>query len=267
MGFDDRAMWRRVAVRAAQAFLERCPSSQSQTVLCCGETGFGGRARRWLARGLVAGSLWLTGMSAQASGERVVPDLRNEGQSAGKRAAIRMRIPVTLHVATHGDRTALEPRRLDRAMRRANEALRQFGIEVYVARVVLMPEGYAEIKHRRHRRALAGFAPNDGTVHVFMVNTVELGSWLRADRGVRGLHWRYRGLNRKLRNREYLVLGGDAPATTLVHELGHLFGLDHDFGQQNLMCSCRVGPKQVFTRAQGVEIRRGAAQFVSRIRG
>ena len=267
MGFDDRAMWRRVAVRAAQAFLERCPSSQSQTVVRCGETGFGGRARRWLARGLVAGSLWLTGMSAQASGERVVPDLRNEGQSAGKRAAIRMRIPVTLHVATHGDRTALEPRRLDRAMRRANEALRQFGIEVYVARVVLMPEGYAEIKHRRHRRALAGFAPNDGTVHVFMVNTVELGSWLRADRGVRGLHWRYRGLNRKLRNREYLVLGGDAPATTLVHELGHLFGLDHDFGQQNLMCSCRVGPQQVFTRAQGVEIRRGAAQFVSRIRG
>ena len=62
-------------------------------------------------------------------------------------------------------------------------------------------------------------------------------------------------------------LGGDAPATTLVHELGHLFGLDHDFGQQNLMCSCRVGPQQVFTRAQGVEIRRGAAQFVSRIRG
>jgi hypothetical protein len=268
MEFDDRAMWRRCAVRAAQAFLGRGSSSQSRTVVPGGQTGFGGRARQWLARGVIAGSLWLCGTQAQASsGERVVPDLRNDPQAPNKRSAIRMRIPLTLHVATTGDRTTLEPRRLDRAMRRANEALRQFGIEVYVARVVLMPEGYTEIRNRRHRRALAGFAPNDGTVHVFLVNTVELGSWLRADRGVRGLHWRYRGLSRKLRNREYLVLGSDAPATTLVHELGHLFGLDHDFGQQNLMCSCRQGPQQVFTRAQGVEIRRGAAQFVSRIRG
>lgn len=266
MEFLDRAMWRQ-AVRAAQAFLERGPWSHCEVVDRGGDTGIGGRARRWLARGLIASSLWLCGTQAQASGERVVPDLRSDGQAPGKRAAIRMRIPVTLHVAVRGDRTALDPRRLDRAMRRANEALRQFGIEVYVARVVLMPDGYAEIKHRRHRRALAGFAPSDGTVHVFMVNTVELGSLLRADRGVRGLHWRYRGLSRKLRNREYLVLGSDAPATTLVHELGHLFGLDHDFGRQNLMCSCREGPQQVFTRAQGVEIRRGATQFVRRVRG
>lgn len=174
------------------------------------------------------------------------------------------RIPITLHVATEGDRPALDPRRLERALKRTNLALASFGIEMYVARVVLMPDGYAGIKHRRHRRALAEYAPIDGTVHVFLVKTVELGSVTLADRGVRGLHWRYRGLRRKLKNREYVVLGSDAPSTTLAHEFGHLFGLNHDVGRQNLMCSCREGPQQIFTRSQGVEIRRGATQFIGR---
>lgn len=213
-------------------------------------------------------ALWILGAApAGASGEHKVPDLRGERQSKGDHSEALLRVPLTLHVATIDGRPAFDMARLDRAVRRANASMRSYGIEVHVARVIYMPEGFSEIRHRRDRRRLANFAPMDGTVHLFLVQTVELGNVLRADRGVRGLHWRYRGLARKLRSREYLVLGADAPPTTLVHEIGHLFGLEHDAGRQNLMCSCREGPRQIFTAVQGEKIRRGAVRYLLRARG
>ena len=185
----------------------------------------------------------------------------------GPRAQTRLlRLPLTIHVATGGERVAFDVRRLGRAIARANEALRPYGLEVYIARVVLLPDGYAAVRHRRDRRKLAHYAPPDGTVHVFLVGRLELGGALRPDRTVRGLHWRYRGLLGRLKNREYVIVGNDAPATTLVHELGHLFGLEHDTSHQNLMCSCRQGPRQIFTFGQGSRMHAGALAFLARQR-
>jgi hypothetical protein len=217
---------------------------------------------------VLVASLWLGGApDVLASGEHKVPDLRGEGTTKSRRTAAKIRIPLTVHVAVVDGRLAMRPHRLNRSVDRTNQALAGVGIEVYIARIVLMPEGFGGIKYRRDRRKLAEFAPADGTVHLFLVDTVELGSMLRVDRSVRGLHWRYRGLRRKLRNREYLAIGSDAPATTMVHELGHLFGLEHSDGQQNLMCSCREGPRQIFTRSQSQQIRSGALAFLRRSGG
>lgn len=210
--------------------------------------------------------LALHAVPARAADKHVVPDIRGETQVRPRGTARLVRLPLTIHVATGKDKVVFDLRRLDRAVWRANEALRASGIEVYIARVELLPEGFAAVRHRRDRRRLATFAPPDGTVHVFLVGNLELGGLLRPDRSVRGLHWRYRGLLGRMKNREYLIVAGDAPATTFVHELGHLFGLEHDTAHTNLMCSCRQGPRQIFTPSQGQRMRDGALAFLARQR-
>lgn len=218
----------------------------------------------WAALAVLFLALLSAGPARASDEKHVVPDIRGETTSGARQNIRLLRLPLTIHVATGGDRVAFDMRRLGRSVARANEALRPYGIEVYVAKISLMPDGFAAIRHRRDRRKLAQYAPPDGTVHLFLVGTLELGGALRPDRAVRGLHWRYRGIFGRMRNREYLVVSNDAPATTLVHEIGHLFGLEHDTSHQNLMCSCRQGPRQIFTTRQGSQMRQGALAFLAR---
>ena len=78
------------------------------------------------------------------------------------------------------------------------------------------------------------------------------------------MHWRYRGAQQALRSREYVVVTSGAPTTTLAHELGHLFGLNHAAASNNIMCSCRRGQTLVFTDVQQTQMRSGATAFVGR---
>ena len=135
--------------------------------------------------------------------------------------------------------------------------------------VVSMPRGYERATRWRERRQLASRAPRDGTIHVFVVNEVDVGlrrGRSRTGRVVRGMHWRYRGVRRELKGREYVVVANHAPVTTLDHEVGHVFGLRHHQGDDNLMCSCREGPEQGFTNFQGSNMRAGAHRFLFRHR-
>lgn len=198
-------------------------------------------------------------------GRRAVPDLRNPRTSPRATQPNVVRIPVTLHLATHGGEAITSTRKVARWVRRANHVLSPYGIEVDVVEVRRMPAGYRRITRRQDRRSLAHFAGHDGTVHVFVTESLDLAYRPARRRRVRGLHWRYWGVRRDLKRREYLVVTQDAPDTTLAHEVGHLLGLRHSISSDNIMCSCREAPAR-FTSEQGQQMRAGAQAFRERQR-
>lgn len=175
-----------------------------------------------------------------------------------------VRLPITLHMATEDGDPVTRRARVRRWLARANEELAPFRIEVEVRAVRYLPEGWESVTRWGQRRRLAHYAPRDGSIHVFVVEKLDRRKRPLLGRKVRGLHWRFRGLNRKLRQREYVVVTRRAPTTTLVHEFGHLFGLRHSTATNNIMCSCRRGSKVGFTNHQGVQMREGVRDFMSR---
>ena len=204
---------------------------------------------------------------AHARPNHKVPDLRRGATRGSLQVSSSHRtiqVPLTLHIVADQGGTLVSVHRVARWIERANAALYPHGIEVSVRALRVLPAGFQEVTRWRDRRDLARFSPQDGTVHVFVVDRLDLYSVRPERRRVRGMHWRYRGFNRDLARREYVVVTDDAPNTTLAHELGHLFGLRHDTGAKNLMCSCRRGPGQAFTLAQGFKMRTGAVGFLAR---
>lgn len=202
---------------------------------------------------------------AEARGRKVAPSVQNEANQWTQRTSRALiRMPLTVHVATSAGDPVASQARVTQWVLRANRALSQAGIEVYVHSVRHLPRGWRAVTKSQQRRRLAGYAPNDGTIHVFVTEELDKPRRRRARRRVRGLHWRYRGLRRELRQREYVVVTDGAPNTTFAHELGHLFGLAHSKGGTNIMCSCRRGSVLGFTGNQSAQMRLGANSFLSR---
>jgi hypothetical protein len=173
-------------------------------------------------------------------------------------------VPITIHVARVGDDAVVTTARIEAALARARRELEPFGIVLVVRAIEVLPMQDADIDDGEQRFGLADTAARDGSVHVFYVERLELTNPRKGDRRVSGMHWRYHGLDRTHRRREYVAIAHNAPATTLVHELGHAFGLNHEDDFDNLMCSCRRGQRPAFTSKQGKRMRSGAKRFLAR---
>lgn len=174
-----------------------------------------------------------------------------------------LEIPVTVHVAMRGDEAMVSRKRVVDALGRANRELRPWGVALVLRRIEALPDGLGRIENADHRARLAEIVQRDGSIHVFFVGRVVIGDRRHGDRRVSGLHWRYRGPRHELRNRTYLVVARDAPITTLIHEVGHAFGLTHEQHQrENIMCSCERTSNPTFTDTQGMALRLGAERFL-----
>jgi hypothetical protein len=211
---------------------------------------------------LVLGGAALWPSSAHARGRRVVPNLQEQWTPPSALAAPVTTIGVTVHVPIEGGMPLATERQVAQWIERANRALRPHGLALELRRTVSLT-GFTEVTRPRERRRLASLAEHDGTIHVFVTESLDPRVMV-ARRSVRGLHWRYYGLNRELRQREYVMVTLSAPKTTFAHEIGHLLGLRHSAALDNIMCSCRRGNDTGFTSEQGAIMLLGAGRFLSR---
>lgn len=210
----------------------------------------------------VLGGLVFVPSTAHARGRRVVPNLQGAWTAPNAARNTVTTIGLTVHMPTDDGMPLATQRQVAQWIERANRALRPHGIAVELHHTVSL-SGFSDVTHRRDRRRLAAMAEHDGTIHVFVAESLDAQS-LTVRRRVRGLHWRYHGLSRELRQREYVMVTLSAPKTTFAHEVGHLLGLRHSTDEDNIMCSCRRGNDTRFTTQQGAIMLAGAGQFLSR---
>ena len=157
-------------------------------------------------------------------------------------------VPVTVHVLTDDAGRAATDDEVAAWIATANERFAAADLTLVVTGTVELARD-AVIDRVAERHGLAGEAPKDGTVHVFVARGVadkdQAGAWLG------GVHWRYAGGKRAWRGRHYVIVSAEgARIDTCAHELGHFFGLGHRAEDDNLMNGQRVGDATQFDAGQ-----------------
>jgi hypothetical protein len=164
---------------------------------------------------------------------------------------------------------------VDEHVAAAREILAPHGITLTVERDSFTP-ARCELLDRSQRNAMARHAPLGAAVVVLVTRRIRDLDLPTYD--LMGVHWRYRGAERRWRGRRWVFLTARARPPVLAHELAHFFGVRHDPAGGNLMTPGpsdpiwrRPGnkPKPFVPRlssAQAKRLRRGIRRFVRHAR-
>ena len=143
-------------------------------------------------------------------------------------------IPLTVHIAAGEDGPVAGREWIDAFVERANRLYEPVDVSFKVVSTPSFDTPGPEITKVAERHALAEYAEPDGGIHMFIVR--RLADRSIPDKWISGVHWRYRGKNRKWRGRRYIILSRQAVRVdTPAHELGHYFGLGHVKNPESLM--------------------------------
>lgn len=164
-------------------------------------------------------------------------------------------LPIRVMVAAENSQPVRDTAWIDAQIARAEDLYGPFRVHFRKAATAALDSRFAHVVTRADRDALGAHTAK-GVINVFIVGSIR--DVDKPDHDIQGVHWR-----QTKADRNYILVASVAGATTLAHELGHFFGLPHDFTTDNLMSYSRTGGTVFLTDAQKQKILTQAKWYVA----
>jgi hypothetical protein len=165
-------------------------------------------------------------------------------------------LPLTFAVAEENSAPVCDARWVEEQLAQAQALFEPLGIPLRKIASRPLAAEHAHLETREDRDALADRL-EPGRINIFLV--ASLRDVDDPQRMRMGVHWR----NRAKPARHYIVVAASARPSTLAHELGHYFGLDHSSVVDNVMSYDRSGGTVFFDEKQAERMRGKARVYVA----
>lgn len=164
---------------------------------------------------------------------------------------------ISIAVAEQDGAPVQTPDWLSEQLAEVRRLYNDFGIYFHDTETRTLDARFANLETRADRDALASELKK-GVLNVFIV--ASLRDVHEEERFRMGVHWAPNGDLR----RQYVIVSAAARKTTMAHEIGHYFKLQHTFVPDNLMSYERTGADVFLTAAQRTKVIASARSYVSR---
>ena len=171
--------------------------------------------------------------------------------------AVAPAIPLSIAVATTDGAPAQTDAWIDDQIQQAQRLYNGFGIYFRKAEVRPLDGRFAALETRADRDALAGQLKK-GFLNVFIVTSLRNIDDPKLYR--MGVHWAPNGDLK----RQYCIVASSARRTTMAHEIGHYFTLQHTQVPDNLMSYSRTGADVFMSAVQKVNVVKSAKSYIAR---